>query len=192
MLHTRLDTLETVDISSPEISPRILYGTAYPADIVRTAVLYPKPSTIEGYRSLSRDIPYLRLTPSSKWAVRLIPVNNDDLSTRAAQLAYLARRDGWNCFYCDRTLDATSATIEHIICTAHGGPTHADNLCLSCGPCNAAMGSLPGVQKMRLAIGARVGMVLVKTLTAPKEEIVSVSTNSSRAFERRNKKRGTK
>lgn len=152
MPHTRLDTLETVNIASRAISPRILYGIAYPSDIVRTSALSPTPS-------INRAIPYLRLDPSSKWAVRLIP--QSDLSNRAAQLAFLSTRDGWTCFYCDQSLNAATATIEHIVCTAHGGPTHADNLCLSCASCNAAVGSLPAVQKVKLAISVRVGRVAV-------------------------------
>lgn len=149
-LHTRLDTLETVNIDSPAISPRILYGIAYPSDIVRTSALIPWPEIIH-------SIPYLRLTPSAKWAVRLIPQTS--LDTRAAQLAFLSARDGWTCFYCSQALTPTSATIEHIVSTSHGGPTHADNLCLSCASCNAAVGHLPAVQKVKLAIGVRVGTI---------------------------------
>lgn len=149
MLYTRLDTLETVDIASPAISPRILYGIAYPSDIVRTSALSPT-LRVNSTR-------YLRLTPSSKWAVRLI--DQPSLENRAAQLAYLSRRDGWTCFYCDQSINEHTATVEHIVCTAHGGPIHADNLCLSCSSCNAAVGSLPAVQKVKLAIGVRVGTI---------------------------------
>ncbi len=157
MHHTRLDTLESIDTTSPSIAPLIFYGIAYPSDIVRTSALSPYPSYSPAESPAThRTIPYLRLNPSSKWAVRLIP---NDLSTRAAQLAFLSARDGWACFYCSQTLTASTATIEHIICTAHGGPTHADNLCLSCASCNAAVGSLPAVQKVRLAIGVRVGEI---------------------------------
>lgn len=152
MLYTRLDTLETVDITSPAISPRILYGIAYPSDIVRTSALSPRPEP-----EINRSIAYLRLNPSAKWAVRLIP--QDDISTRAAQLAYLSSRDGWTCFYCSQSINEHTATIEHIVCTAHQGPTHADNLCLSCASCNAAVGSLPAVQKVKLAISVRVGTI---------------------------------
>lgn len=152
--YTRLDTLETVNISSPEISSRVLYGIAYPADIVRTSALSPTANN-----ALDRGCPYLRLTPSAKWAVRLVPVIDLSNSTRAAQIAYLSRRDGWSCFYCDRTLDSSIATIEHIVCTAHGGPTHADNLCLAHESCNAAAGSLSGYEKVKLAIGVRVGTI---------------------------------
>lgn len=149
-LHTRLDTLETIDIASPAISPRILYGIAYPSDIVKTSALSPVSSE-------HRHHAYLRLTPSAKWAVRLIP--QLDLSTRAAQLAFLSRRDGWSCFYCSQSINEHTATVEHIVAIAHGGPTHADNLCLSCASCNAAVGSLPAVQKVKLAIGVRVGTI---------------------------------
>lgn len=167
-LHTRLDTLESIDIASPVISPRILYGIAYPSDIVRTSALI-------SWRSDHRYHAYLRLSPSAKWAVRLIPQN--DLSTRAAQLAYLSARDGWSCFYCDRSINATTATIEHLVATSHGGPNHADNLCLSCSSCNAAVGSLPAVQKVKLAIGVRVGTIAVSVF---KDQ------------QRRNSKRGAK
>lgn len=176
MLHTRLDTLETVNIASSAIAPRILYGIAYPSDIVRTSALSPLPSP-------AHTIPYLRLAPSSKWAVRLI--DQPSLDNRAAQLAYLSRRDGWSCFYCDQPLNATSATIEHIVCTAHGGPTHADNLCLSCSSCNAAVGSLPAVQKVKLAISIRVGRIAVSAFKAQQHR-------ASRRIDNANGKRGAK
>lgn len=153
MIYTRLDTLETVDPTSPAVASLILYGIAYPSDIIRTSALSPT-------LSVNRSTPYLRLTPWSKWAVRLIPQTAID--TRAAQLAYLSSRDGWTCFYCGQSLTADTAEIEHIVSTSHGGPTHADNLCLTCRPCNAAAGSLPAVQKVKLAISVRVGRVAVE------------------------------
>lgn len=154
-LYTRLDTLESIDIASPAISPHILYGIAYPSDIVRTSALAPAKSLVP---PATLDlVPYLRLSPSAKWAVRLI--EQPSLDNRAGQLAYLSRRDGWTCFYCSQSINEHTATIEHIVCTAHGGPTHADNLCLSCASCNAAVGSLPAVQKVKLAIGVRVGTI---------------------------------
>lgn len=159
-LHTRLDTLETVDITSPAISPRILYGIAYPSEIVRTSALV-------AWRSDHHYHAYLRLHPASKWAVRLIPQN--DLATRAAQLAFLSARDGWTCFYCDQPINEHTATVEHIVCTAHHGPTHADNLCLSCSSCNAAVGSLPAVQKVKLAISVRVGRIAVSAFKAQQQ-----------------------
>ena len=149
MLYTRLDTLESVDISHPTLSRHVLWGAPFSSALIKMSALYLTPA--------DNLVPYLRRSPSSKWAVRLVP--QIALDTRAAQLAYLSIRDGWACFYCDRELTATTATVEHIVSTSHGGPTHADNLCLSCESCNAAMGSMPAVTKMRLAIGARVGTI---------------------------------
>lgn len=175
MIYTRLDTLESIDIASPAIAPRVLYGIAYPSDIVRTSALYPTP-----YSHSGRHVPYLRLTPSAKWAVRLVA--QPSLDTRAAQLAYLSRRDGWTCFYCDDPLTVSTATVEHIVATSHGGPTHADNLCLSCASCNAALGSLPAVQKVKLAINVRVGRVAVAAFKDQQRRKTDIS----------NRKRGVK
>lgn len=149
MLYTRLDTLQSIDLSCPEISRLVMYGAPFNADLVRASALYREPSHTR--------VPYLRLRPGSLWAMRLVP--QIALDTRAAQLAFLSARDGWQCFYCGKDIDSSTATVEHIVCTAHGGPTHADNLCLTCGACNAAVGSLPAVQKVKLAIATRVGAV---------------------------------
>jgi hypothetical protein len=159
MFHTRLDTLQSIDIASPAIAPRIYYGIAYPSDIINVSALSSTPSP-------SRPGVYLRLTPASKWAVRLIPESS--LETRAVQIAYLSARDGWSCFYCGRDIDFSTATVEHIVPVAHDGPTHASNLCLACGNCNAMMGHLPGVQKMKLAVSARIGTIASTVLVNQK------------------------
>lgn len=174
-LYTRLDTLESIDITSQSIAPRILYGIAYPSAIVRTSALSPLPSA-------SHSIPYLRLNPSSKWAVRLI--DQPSLDNRAAQLAFLSRRDGWTCFYCDQPLNEHTATVEHIVCTAHQGPTHADNLCLSCSSCNAAVGSLPAVQKVKLAISIRVGRIAVSAFKVQQHRVSSRIGNANASGKR--------
>lgn len=78
--------------------------------------------------------------------------------------AAIAERDlgGWMCAYCYKTLDPTHAAlvrlessrvsdgstevrlafyldapcIDHVVAEARGGPTHIDNLVLSCRACN--------------------------------------------------------
>lgn len=149
MHYTRLDTLQSIDLSDPLISRHLLWGIPFSSHLIKASALYREQSP--------NRVPYLRLNPGSKWAVRLIP--EISLDTRAAQLAFLSTRDGWSCFYCGKDLDEYTATIEHIVSVAHGGPTHGDNLCLTCGPCNAAAGALPAVQKVKLAIGVRVGTI---------------------------------
>ena len=52
-------------------------------------------------------------------------------------------RAGGCCEYClfatqDRPIDYA---IDHVIAVKHGGPTHLDNLCLSCYWCNSYKGS---------------------------------------------------
>lgn len=152
MRYTRLDTLQSIDLSDPLISRHLLWGIPFSSHLIKASALYRE-------QSPSR-VPYLRLNPGSKWAVRLIPEIAFD--THAAHLAFLSTRDGWSCFYCGKDLDEHTATIEHIVSVAHGGPTHGDNLCLTCGPCNAAAGALPAVQKMKLAVSARVGTIALK------------------------------
>ncbi|GAB4513975.1 MAG: hypothetical protein OHK0046_15420 [Anaerolineae bacterium] len=67
---------------------------------------------------------------------------------RKAYISAALRRDvieraGGCCEYCltnsaDRVIDFA---IDHVIAEKHGGPTQADNLCLSCFWCNSYKGS---------------------------------------------------
>jgi hypothetical protein len=61
----------------------------------------------------------------------------------AALRRKVSERAGGCCEYCrmsseDRPIDFV---IDHIIAEKHGGPTQADNLCLSCYWCNSFKGS---------------------------------------------------
>jgi hypothetical protein len=54
----------------------------------------------------------------------------------------IARADGC-CEYCrvDTTDRGIDFALDHVIAEKHGGPTDADNLCLSCYWCNSFKGS---------------------------------------------------
>lgn len=56
---------------------------------------------------------------------------------------YLARRDGWNCHWCERKTSRKIncnadlfATIEHLVRLADGGSNGEDNLVIACRKCN--------------------------------------------------------
>lgn len=135
----RLDTLEPV---KPE--PRELFwGPSCSAVTVKRGALsrQHKPDRV----------PYLAV--SARLAVRLVVASL--LEARLARIAYLMARDGNGCLYCGRDLTAETATVEHVVPKAHGGPDHASNLALSCGPCNAAAGHLSAAEKVRLAMGRK-------------------------------------
>src|SRR5437588_2294815 len=58
------------------------------------------------------------------------------------------RRAAGCCEYCrmPQRFDDVVFEIDHIIAAAHGGPTHASNLCLACFLCNSFKGTnLAGV-----------------------------------------------
>ena len=65
------------------------------------------------------------------------------------EILLLAHRDGWNCFYCEWTLDFGTVTREHLVPVAHGGSDHAGNIVLACVKCNSDMGNLPLIEKLR-------------------------------------------
>lgn len=144
MRYIRLDDLSAVELNSWEV----WHGPVCNSVRVKKAHLkrpqHPAPTTDAKYHSVS-----------AAWAVRIVEASS--LDARVARIAYLLARDGKECFYCGRENETVRFEVEHIIPTAHGGPDHASNLCLTCPPCNRAMGALSGVEKVKLAIKIRTG-----------------------------------
>ncbi len=48
----------------------------------------------------------------------------------------------WKCAYCDKDLDTTSATIDHIVPKFKGGHNVKSNMICSCSKCNRSKGSV--------------------------------------------------
>lgn len=140
--YIRLDTLEPVAASSPQI----LWGAPCKAVEVNRWHLFKEPKT--------GRVPYLLI--SERRGVRLVP----GIAGEVARKAVLFHRDGDGCFYCGIPMTAETATVEHLVAVAHGGPEHASNLVLSCASCNHMAGALPAHAKMRLAVERRVGAVV--------------------------------
>ena len=65
-------------------------------------------------------------------------------------IATIAQRDGWECFYCEAGLEQDTATIEHLVARVHRGPNHISNKFLSCADCNCRAGHLSAPEKIRL------------------------------------------
>lgn len=53
----------------------------------------------------------------------------------------LYRRDNFTCQYCERKLDSSELTIDHIIPRSRGGKSNWVNCVLACNKCNAKKGS---------------------------------------------------
>ena len=47
----------------------------------------------------------------------------------------------WKCAYCDKELDDSSATIDHIVPKFKGGHNVKSNMCCCCSSCNRQKGS---------------------------------------------------
>jgi hypothetical protein len=62
----------------------------------------------------------------------------------------LFTRDGPLCFYCQRAMTDETATIEHLVPRAHGGPNHTSNYVLAHATCNQDAGLLSAMEKIRL------------------------------------------
>jgi len=48
----------------------------------------------------------------------------------------LFERDGYECWFCKRTLTFKNATIEHLLNVSNGGNNHINNLTVACNACN--------------------------------------------------------
>ena len=62
----------------------------------------------------------------------------------------LIERDGNNCFYCLEPMEEGDASVEHLVSVHKGGPNHMDNMALAHRNCNARVGNLPLVQKLKV------------------------------------------
>ena len=67
----------------------------------------------------------------------------------------LADRDGWNCMYCGKVLDADTATIEHIVPIARSGVDGKSNMTLACVEGNRAVGHMSAREKVEYALQHR-------------------------------------
>jgi 5-methylcytosine-specific restriction endonuclease McrA len=55
---------------------------------------------------------------------------------------WVIERDGRRCVYCDEDLTDQEIHLDHVIPESQGGPTHFDNLQVTCRRCNTAKGVL--------------------------------------------------
>lgn len=62
----------------------------------------------------------------------------------------LIERDGRGCFYCLEPMEDGDVSVEHLVSRHKGGPNHMDNLALAHTKCNARVGNLPLVQKLKV------------------------------------------
>lgn len=62
----------------------------------------------------------------------------------------LLDRDGDGCFYCQREMNTSDITIEHLVSRAHGGPNHISNYVLAHTACNKDAGHLSVMEKILL------------------------------------------
>ena len=68
----------------------------------------------------------------------------------------LLKRDGDCCFLCWGKL-RDDVTVEHLVAVTHGGPNHIANKALAHKGCNARMGNLSAMEKVRMREANRPG-----------------------------------
>lgn len=154
-MYIRLDTLQEVN---PDPSD-ILWGVAGPVGPLHQWAIKVKRAFLHKQWGEFRE-PFLPV--SATWAVRLVEATS--YRGRQAKIQHLIKRDGPTCLYCEEEIDPRTCTIEHIVAKEAGGPEHASNLALTCGPCNRAMGHLSAVEKVKLAMKFRIGELVVRKL----------------------------
>lgn len=62
----------------------------------------------------------------------------------------LYKRDGDLCFYCQKPVDRSEASAEHILSRCHGGTNRLENMALSHIKCNQRVGDLPVIEKIKI------------------------------------------
>ncbi len=56
------------------------------------------------------------------------------------------------CFFCNRTLPAGEASVEHLVPSSLGGSDHPDNLVACCKSLNALFGNITLKEKLRVIL----------------------------------------
>lgn len=87
------------------------------------------------------------------------------------QLERLLFLQGQHCFFCQQTIPAGEASVEHLVASANGG-TNADENCVACcKSVNAALGSLSIKEKLQVVLNQRGTFTCPRTQksTLPKE-----------------------
>ena len=77
----------------------------------------------------------------------------------------LYRRDNFTCQYCERKLDSSELTIDHIIPSSRGGKSNWTNCVLACNKCNAKKGS---------SLLSEIGLRLMRKPFKPKFNMLDV------------------
>lgn len=90
------------------------------------------------------------------------PINKLHRRTRERKRSYksakrrLLRKDS-SCYWCEKILDSTSATLDHLIPLSKGGTNGSDNFVLACEDCNKnRRNNMPGQTKNSLDIYPRI------------------------------------
>jgi len=77
----------------------------------------------------------------------------------------LYRRDRFTCQYCERKLDSSELTIDHVIPRSRGGKSNWTNCVLACNKCNTKKGS---------SLLSEIGLSLIRKPFKPKFNMLDV------------------
>ncbi len=62
---------------------------------------------------------------------------------------------GGLCFFCQRTLSAAEASVEHLVATANGGSNNSDNTVACCKALNALLGRMSLKEKLCVVLNQK-------------------------------------
>jgi len=62
---------------------------------------------------------------------------------------------GGLCFFCQRTLAPSDATVEHLVASANGGSNHPDNTVACCRALNTLLGRMSLKEKLRVVLNQK-------------------------------------
>lgn len=115
-----------------------------------TSVIYRKKDLNAGCSIIGEGLTAWRefQKPHSSW--RAIPRTKRILGKSAVDCNTLRKRDGHNCFFCNRIVDYSDESVEHLVAITHGGPQHISNKYLAHVECNKAAGHLSAVEKIKI------------------------------------------
>jgi len=96
---------------------------------------------------------------------------------------------GGRCFFCDRPLPKTDASVEHLVALTHGGPDNDENCVACCKQLNSLFGRVSLKEKIRIVLnqGGKfvcpavvAGTAPAKKATAPKSVAAPPTTTDAK------------
>ena len=101
------------------------------------------------------------------------------------QIARLMFAQGGQCFFCEKVLSKTEASVEHLVASSNGGINSDENCVVCCKAVNALLGSMSLKEKLRVALNQKGNFKCPNGAVSPKAKAKTAGQKKEAAIEAR-------